>query len=90
MHGWFCPIRLIHLIGRKSLHFEKTRLHHQITMTISDTSTRYCMFSMIFTFLATGWAHSNRTWLNRSSNLIQIFYLKSLPHSYHFMFKMYG
>ena len=26
MHGWFCPIRLIHLIGCKSLHFEKTRL----------------------------------------------------------------
>ena len=26
MHGWFCPIRLIHLIPRKSLHFEKTRL----------------------------------------------------------------
>ena len=23
MHGRFCPIRLIHLIGRKSLHFEK-------------------------------------------------------------------
>ena len=23
MHGWFCPIRLIHLIGWKSLHFEK-------------------------------------------------------------------
>ena len=23
MHGWFCPIRLIHLIGRKSFHFEK-------------------------------------------------------------------
>ena len=23
MHGWFCPICLIHLIGRKSLHFEK-------------------------------------------------------------------
>ena len=23
MHGWFCPIRLIHVIGRKSLHFEK-------------------------------------------------------------------
>ena len=23
MHGWFCPIRLINLIGRKSLHFEK-------------------------------------------------------------------
>ena len=22
-HGWFCPIRLIHLIGWKSLHFEK-------------------------------------------------------------------
>ena len=26
MHGGFCPIRLIHLIGRKSLHFEKTIL----------------------------------------------------------------
>ena len=26
MHGRFCPIRLIHLIGRKSLHFEKTGL----------------------------------------------------------------
>ena len=25
MHGWWCPIHLIHLIGRKSLHFEKTR-----------------------------------------------------------------
>ena len=24
MLRWFCPIRLIHLIGRKSLHFEKT------------------------------------------------------------------
>ena len=23
MHGWFCPICLIYLIGRKSLHFEK-------------------------------------------------------------------
>ena len=26
IHGWFCPIRLIHLIGWKSVHFEKTRL----------------------------------------------------------------
>ena len=26
MHKWFCPIHLVHLIGRKSLHFEKTRL----------------------------------------------------------------
>ena len=26
MHGWFCPICLIHLIGQKSLHFEKTRM----------------------------------------------------------------
>ena len=26
MHGWFCPIHLIHLIGWKSLQFEKTRL----------------------------------------------------------------
>ena len=26
MHGWFCPIRLIHLIGWKSLHFENNRL----------------------------------------------------------------
>ena len=26
MHGWFCPIGLIHLIGRKSLHFGKTSL----------------------------------------------------------------
>ena len=23
MHGWFCPIRLIYLIGPKSFHFEK-------------------------------------------------------------------
>ena len=23
MHGWFFPIRLIHPIGQKSLHFEK-------------------------------------------------------------------
>ena len=23
MHGWFCPICLFHLIGRKSLHLEK-------------------------------------------------------------------
>ena len=29
MFGWFCPIRLIHLIGWKSLHFEKTRLFIQ-------------------------------------------------------------
>ena len=27
MHRWFCPIRLIHLIGRKSLHFETTRIY---------------------------------------------------------------
>ena len=26
MHSWLCPIHLIHLIGGKSLHFEKTRL----------------------------------------------------------------
>ena len=26
MRGWFCPIRLIHIIGRKSLHFEKTKI----------------------------------------------------------------
>ena len=26
MHGWFCPIGLIHLIGRKSLRFEKKQL----------------------------------------------------------------
>ena len=27
LHGWFCPIRLIYLIGWKSLHFEnKTRM----------------------------------------------------------------
>ena len=25
MLEWFCPIHLIHLIGQKSLHFEKTR-----------------------------------------------------------------
>ena len=24
MHGWFCPLHLIHLIGRKPLHFEKS------------------------------------------------------------------
>ena len=23
MHGWFCPVPLIHLIGLKSLHYEK-------------------------------------------------------------------
>ena len=26
MHGWFYPIHLIHLIGRRSLHFEKNSL----------------------------------------------------------------
>ena len=25
IRGWFCPLRLFHLIGRKSLHFEKIR-----------------------------------------------------------------
>ena len=30
MHGWFCSIRLIHLIGRKSLYFENKT-------TVSDT-----------------------------------------------------
>ena len=25
IHGWFCPIRLIHLFGRKFPHFEKAR-----------------------------------------------------------------
>ena len=34
MHGWFCPIRPIHLNGRKSLHFEKkTRLTSLILST---------------------------------------------------------
>ena len=23
MHGWFCPVHIIYLIGQKSLHFEK-------------------------------------------------------------------
>ena len=27
VEGWFCPICVIHLIGRKSLHFDKTRLN---------------------------------------------------------------
>ena len=39
MYEWFCPIRLIHLIGRKSLHFEKTRMsksncHHDTPLQV--------------------------------------------------------
>ena len=36
MHGWFCRIHLIHLIRRKSLHFEKkTRLCVFVNIVIS-------------------------------------------------------
>ena len=43
MHGWFCPIRLMHLIGRKSLHFEKNiripiQWHRQILDTCPSLS----------------------------------------------------
>ena len=31
MHGQFCPIHLIHPIGQKSIHFEKTRLAKWMT-----------------------------------------------------------
>ena len=41
MHGWFCPIRLIHLIGRKSLHFEKSRIvFSAFVLTIRFFSSR--------------------------------------------------
>ena len=41
MLGWFCPIRLIHLIGRKSLHFEKKLEWHlwQTLITSFDSVT---------------------------------------------------
>ena len=35
MHGLFCPIRLIHLIGRKSLHFEKTSMLRSIVLSVN-------------------------------------------------------
>ena len=41
MHGLFCPIRLIHLIGRKSLHFEKTRMVTTILKHIWIFDCRY-------------------------------------------------
>ena len=45
MHGWFCPIRLIHLIGCKSLHFEKTRLT-SIHDCHSENITRWLYLSV--------------------------------------------
>ena len=33
MRTWFCPIHLIHLIGRKSLHFGKTRMYWMFIRT---------------------------------------------------------
>ena len=40
MLGWLCPIRLIHLIGRIALHFEKTRLIHQPCLTQQCSFTK--------------------------------------------------
>ena len=54
MHGWFCPIRLIYLIGPKSLYFEKTRIHtkglqKRLAEWISDVLWRIVKF-VIFHF----------------------------------------
>ena len=41
MHGWFCPIRLIHLIGQKSLHFEKNRLCFSFSIFLRQWSAEW-------------------------------------------------
>ena len=45
MHGWFCPIGLIHLIGRKCLHFEnKTRMaFSKFTQSICINHCTMCL-----------------------------------------------
>ena len=60
MHGWFCSIRLIHLIGRKSLYFEnKTTVMdtgyprwemavYNLALACSPVAIKYCLGQAIF------------------------------------------
>ena len=74
MQGWSCSIRLIHLIGRKSLHFEKTSI---MAVFLSGQGTRQLrdlgllMLSSTFSYISShtvfdylSFIHNKCSWVN--------------------------
>ena len=57
MHGWFCPIHLIHPIGQKSIHFEKktsvlkVEIYILKPVQITTALVKCVTFSSVFHFL---------------------------------------
>ena len=48
MCRWFCPVRLIHLIGRKSLHFEKKLAYHAREVYDEKKDSNSCSETILF------------------------------------------
>ena len=79
-HGWFCSIRLIHLIGQKSLHFEKkTRLTsvlftctlHSSHTVLQELMTRVCPWIVLLNVSFWSTQHYTFNRLNQLFNLVQ-------------------
>ena len=55
MHGWLCPICLIHLIGRKSPHFEKKLQFRQYQPILFSLTTKILQSHLLT--LKSYWVH---------------------------------
>ena len=71
MLWWFCPIRLIHLIGRKSLHFKK-----KVECILKSYTKYWVQLKQNLSKIVTNWTEiqlSKWTNLGKISNSCQIF-----------------
>ena len=77
MHGWFCPISLIHLIGQKFLYFEKKIDRNIMKRGILADITIACCIDIAFNVLE--WKSLNVRWDDTYHNFSRFAHNTRMP-----------